>query len=95
MPRKKKKAEPRTRTERLRALPWAALLQGGLVVGKRVSVLSKKDRERLMRLLRESGGRPAALTEKEREEVRKLVRKLDLRRMGGELAVVARRRGRR
>jgi hypothetical protein len=90
-----KKKQPRSRGEVVRALPWAALLQAGLVVGKRVSDLSKRDRERLMTLLRESGGRPAALSEKERAELRKLVGKLDLKSMGAEVIGFARRRGRR
>jgi hypothetical protein len=84
--------------KRLKALPWAVLLQGGVVIGKRWRALSSKERDRLARLLRASGGRPANLSEKERKELRKLAGKLDLRGLGRELAALARhgrRRGRR
>jgi hypothetical protein len=81
---------------RLKALPWAALLQAGVVVTRRWRSLSEKERERLTRLVRASGGRPRNLSEKERRELRKLAGKLDLKGMGGELAGLARRgRGRR
>jgi hypothetical protein len=83
---------------RLRTIPWAALLQGGVVVTRRLKDLSGKDRERLTALLRESRGRIGNLTEKERKELRKLAGKLDLKAMGGELLAlrsVTRRRRRR
>jgi hypothetical protein len=80
--------------ERLGALPWAVLLQAGLVVGRRLGELSAKDRARLARLVRESRGRPGSLSEKEREELRKLAKKLDLRSMGRELMPLVRGRGR-
>ena len=82
--------------DRARALPWAVLLQAGFVVGRRLSSLSSSERERLLALVRESGGRLNTLSEKERKELRKLARKLDLRGMGGELMPLIRgRRGRR
>jgi hypothetical protein len=65
--------------DRLKALPWALVLQAGLVVGKRWRALSTSDRARIARLLRDSGGRPANLRPKERKELRKLAGKLDLR----------------
>jgi hypothetical protein len=70
---------------RLKALPWAALLQAGVIVGRRWRALSEKDRARLTRLLRESGGRLGNLSSKERNELGKLVRKLDLKGVGSEL----------
>jgi hypothetical protein len=76
--------------KRLKALPWAALLQGGVVIGKRWRALSSKERDRLARLLRDSGGRPSNLSEKERKELRKLAGKLDLRGLGRELTALAR-----
>jgi hypothetical protein len=82
-------------TERLRALPWAALLQGGVVVGRRVADLSAKDRARLGRLLRESRGWPGTLAPKERAELRKLLAKLDPKAMSRELVPLMRRRGKR
>ena len=69
----------------MRAVPWALLLQAGLVVGTRVSELSEKDRARVARLLRDSKGLPGNLSEKERAELRKLLSKLDVKRMGRDL----------
>jgi hypothetical protein len=80
--------------ERAKALPWAVLLQGGAVIGKRWRSLSAKDRARLARLTRESRGRAGNLSAKERRELRKLVGKLDLKSMSREL-VLLKRAGRR
>jgi hypothetical protein len=89
------KASKSTR-ERVRALPWAALLQAGFVIGKRWRALSERDRARLSRLVRDSRGRLGNLSVKERIELRKLAGKLDLKGMGGELATLLRSgRGRR
>ena len=73
------------------------MLQASVVVGRRWTALSKKDRERLTRLLRESRGRLDNLSSRERTELRRLVGKLDINRMGRELLPVLRagRRGRR
>jgi hypothetical protein len=68
--------------DRAKALPWALLL------------LSSSERERLLELVRASGGRLSTLSEKERKELRKLSGKLDLRGMGDELRPLLR-RGRR
>jgi hypothetical protein len=91
----KRRAE-RSRTERLRAVPWALLLQGGMVAGRRWQALSAKERTRLAELLRRSQGRPGRLSADERVEVRRLVGKLDLTRAGRELLPLWRshRRGR-
>ena len=91
-------SSPKDKSGRLKALPWAALAQAGVAIGKRWRSLSSKERERLTRLLRDSGGRPSNLTEKERKELRKLAGKLDLRGLGRDLSALARRgrgRGRR
>ena len=85
---------PSAKRGRLKALPWAVLLQGGVAVGKRWRALSGKERDRLARLLRDSRGRPGNLSEKGRKELRKLAGKLDLRGLGRELGGLAR-RGRR
>jgi hypothetical protein len=79
------KSEKRSGRDLVRAVPWATLAQAGLVVGRRVGDLSRKDRERLMLLVRESRGRPSALSEKERTELRKIVRKIDLQKMGRDM----------
>ena len=73
------------------AVPWALLLRGGMVVGKRWSALSSKERARLAQLLRESRGRVSNLSTRQRLELRKLARKLDLRGMGRELMPLVRR----
>jgi hypothetical protein len=70
------------RSSRLKALPWAALLQVVLAAGERWRRLSDRDRARLKRLVRDSRGRVGHLNSKERNELRKLVRKLDLKGMG-------------
>jgi hypothetical protein len=84
-----------SRRGRIKALPWAAALQAGMVVGDRWRRLSEKDRLRVRSLLRQSGGRPGNLTSKERRELRQLAGKLDLKGMGRELLPLARGRGRR
>jgi hypothetical protein len=88
----------RSKRERLKALPWVAILQGGGVIGRRWRALSTKERARLTGLARDSRGRPGNLSAKERAELRSLLGKLDLKGMGRELLPVARRgrgRGRR
>jgi hypothetical protein len=78
------------RFARIRVLPWAALLQGGIVVRQRWLVLSDRERTRLVRLLRDSGRHPGSLTSEEREELRRLIGKLDLTRFGRDLGPVVR-----
>jgi hypothetical protein len=73
------------------AVPWAVLLRGGVIVGKRWSALSAKERARLAQLVRESRGRVGNLSVKQRIELRKLARKLDLKGIGRELMPLVRR----
>jgi hypothetical protein len=80
--------------DKAKALPWAAVLQGVVVVGRRWKGLTPKDRERIKQLLAESGGRVNSLSAKQRKELRKLTGKLDLKGMGKEL-IALRGRGRR
>jgi hypothetical protein len=91
--------KPRESTlkSRAKAVPWAVLLRGGVVVGKRWTALSAKERARLAQLVRESRGRLSNLSSKQRSELSRLARKLDLKGMGGELLGLARggRRGKR
>jgi hypothetical protein len=82
-----------SRAGRVKALPWAALMQAGMVVGERWRRLSEKDRLRARALLRQSGGRISNLNAKERKELRQLAGKLDLKGMGRELLPLARGRG--
>jgi hypothetical protein len=93
MPRSKSRAK--STLDRTKALPWAAALQVGMVLRRRWSNLSEKDRTRLVRLVRDSRGRLSNLTGKEREELRRLARKADLKGIGRDLlALRGRRRGR-
>jgi hypothetical protein len=83
----------RSAVERARSVPWAALVQAGVVVHGRWRRLSAKDRARAMRLVRDSHGRLSRLGAKERDELRRLLRKADLKGLGPELmALRARRR---
>jgi hypothetical protein len=84
---------PKTaKRRRLKALPWAALLRGGVAVRRRWHKLSEKDRARLGELLRESGWRPHKLAPKQRRELRGLIGKLDLAGLSRELAPIFRSR---
>jgi hypothetical protein len=84
----------KSRSDRVRMLPWAAVLQAAAVVGSRWRKLSSKERERVRGLLRQSGGRPGNLSPRERKELRKLAGKLDLKGMGKDLMALRRGRGR-
>jgi hypothetical protein len=79
-----------SKRSRLKALPWAALLQAGLAFGERWRALSEKDRTRLTQLVRQSRGRVGNLSARDRDELRKVVRKLDLRAMGREMLPLVR-----
>jgi hypothetical protein len=87
--RKTRKAEAPKRS-RLRALPWALLLQIAMVMRDRWRRLSAKDRARVAELLRESQGRAGNLNSRQRDELRKLVRKLDLKGAAKDLAPLMR-----
>jgi hypothetical protein len=93
MPRKSKKHNA-SNLDKAKALPWAAVLQGVVVVGRRWKGLTAKDRERLKQLLAESGGHVSSLSSKQQKELRKLAGKLDLKGMGRELLALRGRRGR-
>lgn len=71
-------------------MPWALLLRGGVIVGRRWSALTAKERARLAQLLRESRGRLSNLSTRQRLELRRLARKLDLKGMGRELRPLVR-----
>jgi hypothetical protein len=75
-----------------RAIPWAALLQGTVIVGRRWAALSAKERARFTALIHKSRGRLRNLSVRERLELRKLAHKLDIRGMGDELMALRRRR---
>jgi hypothetical protein len=83
-------SKPRPTVSRVKALPWAVLLQAVAVLGKRWRRLSEKDRARLTGLMRNSRGRLGNLSAKERSELRRLVGKLDVKGAGRELLPVLR-----
>jgi hypothetical protein len=87
-----------SKVDAAKALPWAALAQLVLAIGRRWRGLSAKERERLRALVGESRGRVGSLSGKERKELRKLVGKLDLKGLGRDLIALragGARRGRR
>jgi hypothetical protein len=88
----KQSKQDQSKLARVKDLPWALLLQMGVVLGKRWRSLSAKDRERLTKLTRESQGRLSNLSEKQRKELKKLVGKLDPKRTSRELVLLARAR---
>jgi hypothetical protein len=73
-----------------KAVPWAALLQGTVIVGRRWAALSAKERARFTELVRESRGRIGNLSVRERLELRKLAHKLDVKGMSRDLMLLAR-----
>ena len=94
-------AKPKQSDSRLKrgagAVPWAVLLRGGMIVGRRWTALSAKERARLAELVRTSRGRVSNLSTRQRLELRKLARKLDLKGMSREIVPLVRggKRGRR
>jgi len=88
----KQAVQDKSRLGRVKDLPWALLLQMGLVLGKRWRSLSAKDRARLAELTRESRGRLGNLSAKERRELKKLVGKLHPKRTARELVLLTRAR---
>ncbi len=75
----------RSKVDRVKSVPWLLLLQAAVVLGKRWSALSAKDRARLTRLVRQSRGRAGNLSVRERLELRRLGRKLDVQGASREL----------
>jgi hypothetical protein len=83
--------ESKSRLKRtVAAVPWLALVRGTMIVGKRWTALSSKERARLAELVRQSRGRMSNLSVKQRLELRRLAHKLDLKGLGGELMPLVR-----
>jgi hypothetical protein len=89
---KRSGGQGKSKLERVKDLPWALLLQMGVVLGKRWRSLSAKDRARLTKLTRESQGRLGNLSDKQRKELKKLVGKLDPKSTSRELVLLTRAR---
>lgn len=70
----------------VKVVPWTALLQGTMIIGRRWASLSEKERARFTELVRRSRGRVRNLSAKERLELRKLAYKLDVKGMSRDLA---------
>ena len=88
----KQAEQDKSKLGRVKDLPWALLLQIGVVLGKRWRSLSAKDRARLTELTRESRGRLGNLSAKERKELKKLMGKLHPKRTARELVLLTRAR---
>ena len=74
----------------VRTLPWARVLAIARIVLERVGDdIPKKDRDRLTVLLRKSKGDPRRLTANERHEVFTIIRRVDVVRLGRDVASVA------
>ncbi len=85
-------ASPDSKLKRtVKAVPWATLAQGTVIVGRRWAALSARERARLRELVRKSRGRLGNLSVRERLELRKLAHKLDVRGMSEELMALRRR----
>ena len=87
------KSQPKSESKlkhTLEAVPWAALLQVTVIVGRRWASLSSKERARFTELIHKSRGRVRNLSVRERLELRKLAHKLDIRGMGSELVALGR-----
>jgi hypothetical protein len=91
----KQAEQDKSKLQRVKDLPWALLLQMGLVLGRRWRSLSAKDRTRLTELTRESRGQLGNLSAKERRELKKLVGKLHPKRTARDLVLLTRARRRR
>jgi hypothetical protein len=85
-----KSPKSKSKRERAKALPWAALLRTVVVVRRHWRSLSEKDRARLAALARDSRGRWGNLNAKDRAELRKLAAKLDLKGIARDMAGLAR-----
>jgi hypothetical protein len=85
----------------VRAFPWARLLaaaRAAVATKRHWDKLTPVERKQLVRLVRKSRGRPSNLSLRERNQLRRLVAKLELRRLGRDIAALASplpRRGRR
>jgi hypothetical protein len=73
---------------RVKAFPWALLLEASLIVHGRWRSLPKRERAQLVLLARRSHGWPGNLSPRERAELRRLIGRLDTRELAGELAAL-------
>jgi hypothetical protein len=79
------------RTVGFRALPWTwvfAVARAAVVTKRHWDKLTSEERRSLVRLVRKSKGRASNLSLRERNQLRRLVAKLELRRLGRDLAAL-------
>jgi hypothetical protein len=75
----------------IKTVPWTYLYEvakGAPLVKRHWDMLTPAERSQLQRLVRKSKGRPSNLSVAERLIVRRLVRKLELGRLGRDLAAL-------
>jgi hypothetical protein len=75
---------------RLKAVPWAIIFEGTIIVGGHWRSLPARERAQLVVLVRRSRGWPGNLTPNERAELGKLIGRLDATGIARELALVQR-----
>jgi len=80
---------PRVPTS-VRAVPWRLVLEvAGVVYNRFRDDVPPKDRRRLGTLVRKSKGDPRRLTAAERREVLAVLRRVDVRKLGRDVAAIA------
>jgi hypothetical protein len=78
------------RLRRIARVPWTTLLEGALIARGHWRSLPMRDREKLARLVRKSGGWPGRLSAAERAEARMLIARFDSRGLARELIALRR-----
>jgi hypothetical protein len=73
----------------VKAIPWRLVLEVGTLVYTRFrDDVPPKDRKRLGEIVRKSKGDPRRLTAKERHELLALLKRLDVQRLGRDVAAL-------
>ena len=78
--------------KRLRAIPLTWLIvagQAALITRQHLQRLDANERRRLAEIVRKSKGRPGNVGKRERDELRRIVGKLELGRLGRDVAGIA------
>lgn len=81
---------PVPRLTRVRAVPWAILLELGVTVRDAWMKLTPGERAHLLNLVKKSQGRPGNLSARERADIKRLVRKMEPAALGRSLAPLGR-----
>jgi hypothetical protein len=67
-----------TPRDRLKAIPWALLLEAAVIARNRWGRLTPGERQHLVAVLKKVRGRPADLDARDRKDLRRIAEKLDL-----------------